>query len=117
MFGFQLSLIGKKGFGSGKGKGRRGKPGRSTWRKECICLRDKEQETKPLPEEKMELAKMGLGLKEIISNANGDAEYIHKMLLVTFPVLKTCGGYTLMHLGENYRCLVEIEGPDSGLTV
>ena len=42
------------------------KPDRSTWKKGCVCLRDSQQTWKPSPEEKMELAKMGLGLREVI---------------------------------------------------
>ena len=33
-----------------------------------------------------------------------------------FPILESCGGYTLMRLADSH-CLVEIEGPDSGMTV
>ena len=115
LFGFQPSKLGSKG-GSKKGKGKLGgsgrlKPGRSTWRKECICLRDRQQGSKPSAEEKMELARMGLGLAEVVFNADGDAEHIHSMLTKKFPVLDSC------RLGENSRALVEIKGPDSGLTV
>ena len=59
---------------------------------------------------------MGLGLAEVVFSADGDAEHIHSMLTTKFPVLDSCGGYTLLRLGENSRALVEIEGPDSGLT-
>ena len=65
----------------------------------------------------MELAKIGLGATEIIFNSDGDADHIHTMLLSKFPVLDSCGGYTLLRLGENSHNLVEIEGPISGLTV
>lgn len=102
-----------------KGKAKCGakKPGRSTWKKECICLCDSQQTWKPSPEEKMELAKMGLGLCELTFSTTGDAEHIHRVLVGKFPVLDTIGGYTLLRLGENSRSLIEIETPEGGLTV
>ena len=98
-----------------RNRGRR--KGSSTWKKDCICLRDKEQTWKPSSEEKIELARMGLGLSEAVFNSDGDAEHIHQVLLEKFPVLESCGGYTLMRLAENSHSMVEIEGPDSGMTV
>ena len=88
-----------------------------TWKKECICLRDKEQTSKPSSEEKIVLAKMGLGLGEVVFNTDGDAEHIHRVLLSKFPMLEACGGYTLIRLAENSHRMVEIEGPESGMTV
>ena len=82
-----------------------------------ICLRDTEQAWKPSSEEKIELAKMGLGLSEALFNVDGDADHIHKVILEKFPVLESCGGYTLLRLAENSHNMVEIEGPDSGMTV
>ena len=60
---------------------------------------------------------MGLGLSEAVFNSDGDAEHIHQVLLEKFPVLESCGGYTLLRLAENSHSMVEIEGPDSGMTV
>ena len=60
---------------------------------------------------------MGLGLSEAVFNSDDDAEHIHQVLLEKFPVLESCGGYTLMRLAENFHSMVEIEGPDSGMTV
>lgn len=60
---------------------------------------------------------MGLGLSEVVFNVDGDAEHIHQVLLEKFPVLESCGGYSLLRLAENSHSMVEIEGPDSGLTV
>ena len=57
---------------------------------------------KPSPEEKMELAKMGLGLREVIFSTNGNADNIH-VFLEKFPVVDTIGGYALLHLGQNSR--------------
>ena len=42
---------------------------------------------------------------------------INCVLLTKFPILESCGGYTLMRVAENSHRLVEIEGPDSGMTV
>ena len=54
----------------GKGKGRlmlggARRLGRSSWRKSCICLKNMHQSCKPSATEKMELAKIGLGLAEL----------------------------------------------------
>ena len=100
-----------------KKKSNKKNPGRSTWRKECICLKDVEHSWKPSPEEKMDLAKIGLGLKAIIFNSDGDADHVHKLILSNFPALANCGGYTLLRLGGNSKNLVEIEGPGGGITV
>ena len=103
--------------GAKQNRGRRKGSIRTTWKKDCICLRDKEQTWKPSSEEKIELARMGLGLSEVVFNSDGDAEHIHQVLLEKFPVLESCGGYTLLRLAENSHSMVEIEGPDSGMTV
>lgn len=109
------------GYCPSKGKGPARKPQRkrkgTQWKKDCICLRDTKQALKPTPEEKIELAKMGLGLKAIEFGSDGDAEHIHKVILESFPVLDSCGGYTLLRLAENSHSMVEIDGPDCGMTV
>ena len=48
---------------------------------------------------------------------NGDAQHIHSVIMKEFPVLTMCGGYTLLRLAENSHNMVEIEGPDNGMTV
>ena len=68
--------------------------GSNVWKKSTICLSDKDQVCKPLAEEKMVLAKMGLGLAELVFDFDGDAEHIHFVLLGQFPHLEACGGYT-----------------------
>ena len=88
------------GYRPAKGIGKRSKNVRgarrrcsiSTWKKDCICLCDKEQSLKPSSEEKIELAKMGLGLGEALFDGDGDAEQIHRVLLEKFPALEACGG-------------------------
>jgi hypothetical protein len=89
----------------------------SKWRRDCICLSEMEQTWKPSPEEKMELAQMGLGLKEVSFDSDGDADHVHELIYITFPVLKNCGGYTLLRLGSGSKSLVVIEGPEGGVTV
>lgn len=51
------------------------------WKKECIRLKDSEQEIKPSSEEKIKLAKIGLGLHELVFEANGNAEHVHNTIL------------------------------------
>lgn len=65
----------------------------------------------------MGLAKMGLGLGEVRFDADGDATHVHLVIMETYPVLESCGGYTLLRLSENSHSMVEIEGPDGGVTV
>lgn len=81
-----------------------------------VCLRDKDQEVSPNVEEKIELAQLNL-CKKISFSANGDASEIHDIITSNFPILSDCGGYTLMRTADNYRSLVAIEGPESGITV
>ena len=47
-----------------------------------------------LQKKKMDLAKIGLGLKAIIFNSDGDAAHVHKLILSNFPALENCDGYT-----------------------
>ena len=95
----------------GQFRGKAKAPGKSIWKRDCICLSESDQTWKPSPEEKM---KLGLGLKEISFIVDGDEDHVHD---ATFPVLAKCGGYTLLRLGGGSKSLVEIEGPESGITV
>ena len=113
LFGFKPSKSTSRSAAKRKGK----QPGRSTWKKDCICLRNVEQTWRPSSEEKMELAKMGLGLKEAVFKCDGDGSHIHDILMAKFPVLDTCGGYTLLRLSDNSRNLIEIATPDGGMSV
>lgn len=108
-----------------RGKGKRGRlmvsagrAVRSTWKKSCICLKSTHQECKPSAVERIELAKIGLGLAELSFDHDGDAEHIHSVLVNQFPQLETCGGYTLLRLNDNSHDLIEIEHPAKvGMTV
>lgn len=120
LFGFKPSKpVRSNKSGKGKGKSRLNQPrGKvSSWKRECFCLSECEQTWKPSPEDKMKLAKMGLGLKEITFNSDGGEDHIHDTLLSTFPALSKCGGYTLLRLGAGSKGLMEIERPDDGMTV
>lgn len=87
------------------------------WKKECICLKDSEQEIKPSSEEKIKLAKIGLGLHKLVFEANGNAEHVHNTILDKFPVLEYCGGYSLLQLASNSHNFIEIDSPEGGTTV
>ena len=91
------------------------KPG--IWKKEAICLRYKEQRKGPNLEEKMALAKAGLGLKELTFSNDGDALHIHHVINEAFKELDGTGGYTLLRLTNNSTTLLEIEPPKSGVNV
>ena len=93
LFGYRPPK-GKTPFAGKKGNRGRRKTGSSTWKKDCICLRDKQQSWKPSSEEKIELARMGLGLSQAVFNTDGDAEHIHDVLLKNFPVLESWGLHT-----------------------
>lgn len=87
------------------------------WRRECICLCECDQSWKPSPEEKMKLKRLGLGLKEITFDGDGDADHVHAAILTAYPVLRKCGGYTLLRLGTGSKSLVEIEAGEDGVDV
>ena len=86
----------------------------SHWTK---CLRYTDQTKPPDTEEKMKLAQMGLGFKEMKFDTDGDALHIHSVILASYPELDLCGGYILMRLGSGSRELVTIEPPRGGLNV
>ena len=87
------------------------------WKKETICLRFKNQLKKPDTKEKIALAEQGLGLKELLFNWEGDARHIHSVLIKSYPVLNTCGGYSMMRLATNSTDLLPIGAPKDGVTV
>ena len=85
------------------------------WKKEAFLLRECNQVSKPTVEEKMSLAKSGLGLKQLAFDVEGDAQHIHDVIMMHYPALCQCGGYSLLRLSGS--TLVEIESPDAGMTV
>lgn len=76
----------------------------------------KDQSKGPDTLEKMELAKLGLGLKDVFS-IDGDALHIPSVLLDAFKQLDDCGGYTLLRLATNSTSLIEIKPPKGWMTV
>ena len=88
-----------------------------TWKKETVCLRFKDQTKGPDCTEKMELARIGLELKELSFDSDGDAIHIHSILLTAFKQLDACSGYTLLRLATNSTDLIEIQPPKGGMTV
>ena len=107
---------------SGSGRKRRHKKesvakANNNWKKDTICLRFKEQHKGPNMEEKMILAKAGLGLKELIFSNDGDALHIHYVITEAFKELEKAGGYTLLHLATNSTTLLAIEPPKGGMNV
>ena len=66
---------------------------------------------------KIKLAQMGLGFKEMKFNVDGDASFIHSTIINAYPDLEFCGGYCLMRLCSGSSDLVKIEPPRIGLHV
>ncbi len=97
-------------------KPKRGKRrGPATWKKECACLMSHEQTWPPTTEERMELARVGLGLIQF--GVEDSAAQIHEMFLSKYPPLEAAGGYSLLRCSDSSRILVEIETPEGGLTI
>lgn len=53
-----------------------------------FCLKYRQQDFTPSPEEKMELAKMNLGLRRAGFHSDGDASHVHDVIMDTFQFLK-----------------------------
>ena len=118
IFGFKPVKSVKKRKGRGLGfLASQKRPKLTYWTKETICLRYTDQGKAPDTEEKMKLAQMGLGFKELKFDTEGDAFHIHSTLLSAYPEIEDCGGYTLMRLGCGSNELVTIESPKDGLNV
>ena len=66
---------------------------------------------KPTPQQKIQLAKIGLTNKVLHFEVGGIAHHVHNIIIWEYPVLEDCGGYTLLRLAENSHDLVEIEEP------
>ena len=97
-----------------KGKGPATRSGTSYWKKNTFCLSDHKQQFKPTPEEKIALAKIGLEVKCLLFNLEGNTHHVHDVIMKEWPILEKCGGYTLLRLAENSHSFVEIEPPLSG---
>ena len=53
-----------------KGKGK--KKSISTWSKDVVYLKDRNQETSPTTEQKIQLAQLNLGMKKLVFNVDSD---------------------------------------------
>lgn len=71
----------------------------------------------PTTEDRIQLGRIGLGLKKLVFNVEGDAQHIHQVIMAAYPVLSECGGYSLMRLAENSRVLIRIDAPSGGRTI
>ena len=80
-----------------------------SWKKAAICLRSRLQKKGPDMQEKMILAKAGLGLKELTFDSDGDALHIHHVINDAFQ--------PLLRLANNSSTLLEIEPPKGGMNV
>ena len=79
-----------------------------------FCLRFTNQTRALDTEEKMTLAKLGLGLKELSFEMEGDSLHVHSVILSNFVDLEKCSGYRLMRLATNSTDLITIDTPREG---
>ena len=47
----------------------------------------------------------------LLFEVGGTAHHVHNVITQEYPVLESCGGYSLLRLAENSHNLVEIEDP------
>ena len=98
-------------------KAKRPKRGPATWRKECVCLRSSTARLPPSTVERMQLASMGLGLRELMFESDGGKANIDEVIFDAYPKLIVIGSYKLMRLSDVGRVLVNITVPEGGMTV
>ena len=73
-----------------------------------MCVRLHNQTWILTTEDRIQLGRIGLGLKKLMFDVEGDAQHIHQVIIAAYPVLSECGGYSLMRLAENSRVLIRI---------
>ena len=127
LFGYQpryqpsvSSVLGKRTTSQlGKGIKKKNKPAaaRQLWRKEVALLRYINCTRVPDTKERMLMAKLGLGCKEMSFDLEGDEVHLHQCLLAEFPVLEKTGGYSLFRPNTNSYDLITIEAPQGGMTI
>eukprot|EP00731_Ephydatia_muelleri_P036878 Em0344g1a len=86
------------------------------WSHDCICLSRRNHDWVPSPQEKMDLALLGLGLKRLSFNINAGPQEISAVVYDSFPQLSGCG-YEMLRTGTTRRKLVVIRTPPEGMTV
>ena len=82
-----------KGPGGAPPKGKRRKRRGPATLEERMCH---DQTWPPITEERMELARVGLGLKELQFGVEDGAEQIHQRFLSKYALLEAAGGYTVL---------------------
>ena len=86
------------------------------WNHECVCLARRNDNTIPSPQEKMDLAELGLGLKRLAFDCNASQREIDSVIYDAFPQLST-RGYKLLRTASKRKNLVVIKTPPDGMTV
>lgn len=86
-----------------------------TWTKDVVCLCFQDDDKVPGTAERMQLARLNIGLRRVDFLLDGDAKHIHEKIMLAFPQLEKCGGYTLLRTADCTKELLEID--DSQLDV
>ena len=86
------------------------------WKKEVMCLRCKDAAKIPDVQEKIALAKLGLTVKEVKFDINGDAWHFDAIIKEAFPELQSIGGYSLLRVGTA-NSLIVIDPPKGGFNI
>ena len=68
------------------------------WVKETACLLYKDQTKPPTTEERIRLARVGLGAKDLSFDTDGDGFHVHSVIMEHYPELEGCGGYCLKRI-------------------
>ena len=86
------------------------------WEKEFICLAQVGQTCTPMPLEKADFIRAGLGMASLLLMEHSDSWEFHDELLRRFPKLADGGGYELLRTCGNSRELHVIPPPSGGYT-
>ena len=86
------------------------------WKKEVMCLQYKDAKKVPDTTEKIALAKLGLTVKEVKFDLDGDIWHFDSILKEAFPELQFTGGYTLLR-ARTASSLVVIDPPKGGFNI
>lgn len=122
LFGYKPSLsvmptVTSRSKGKGPKSAKATQPSRLTiWKKEVMCLRCKDAKKVPDTVEKIALGKIGLTVKEVKFDLDGDLWHFDSMVKGAFPELYFTGGYTLMRPSGS-KNLAVIDPPKGGFNV
>ena len=81
-----------------------------------MCLRSKDAVKIPDVQEKIALAKLGLTVKEVKFDIDGDAWHFNAIMKEAFPELQSTGGYSLLRVGTANNLIV-IDPPKGGFNI